>query len=80
VFASPKQKVMQKVVQPSGLTSSKGHYGQKLSFTAMIEGTDPYPVLQQDEDSPSNSFVQKLKEELFSSYTPAQESKGNLGN
>jgi len=33
----------------------------------MIEGTDPYPVPQQDEDSPSNSFVRKLKEELFSS-------------
>jgi len=33
----------------------------------MIEGTDLYLVVQQDEDSPSNSFVRKLKKELFSS-------------
>jgi len=45
----------------------------------MIEGTDPYPVPQQDEDSPSNGFVRKLKEELFSSKFPVQENKGNSG-
>jgi len=40
---------------------------KKPSLTAMTEGTDPYPIPQQDEESPSNSFVRKLRQELFSS-------------
>ena len=46
---------------------------RKPSLTATTEGTDPHPVPQQDEDNPSNGFVRKPKEELFSSYFPVQE-------
>ena len=34
-----------------------------------------HPVIQQDENNPSDSFAWKLKEELFSSWIPDQESK-----
>jgi len=45
----------------------KGIMVKKSSFAAITQGTDSHPVPQQDEDNPSNGFVRKPKEELFSS-------------
>ena len=58
--------------KPQGLTSSEGHYGPSQS---KFQRTVSYPVIQQDVNRLRDSFVWKLKEELFSSWIPDQEIK-----